>query len=178
MTHLALDLSKESAGWARWEPGMDRPECGTWELGSGILTSPGRVFMRVHQRINEIHTVTPLTSVSYEKPLYLSVWQRNAHEEAHLLLVGLAAHVHSYCDAKGIRICRSVEMATWRRHFLGKFQRGTKGAELKAMAMSRCFDLGIKPNRHDAAEACGILDYALHLEGIDRPWREAGRAAA
>lgn len=177
MTHLALDLSKTSAGWAHWAPGMDLPACGTWELGSGILTSPGRVFMRLHQRMNDIQTVTPLTSISYETPLYLDVWQPAAHKEAHLLLVGLAAHVESYCDALGIRICRSVSMATWRRHFIGKMKRGTKSAELKDFAMQRCRELGIKPSRHDAAEAVGILDYAMHLEGIEAPWH-VERAAA
>jgi hypothetical protein len=173
MTHLALDLSKASAGWALWDPSLAVPACGTWELGSTI-TSPGRVFMRLHQRLNDIHTVTPLQSVSYETPLYLDVWQPAAHKEAHLLLVGLAAHVESYCDARGIRICRSVSMATWRRHFLGKMKRGTKSPDLKAMAVTRCLQLGIKPSRHDAAEACGILDYALHIEGIAAPWRAAG----
>ena len=67
--------------------------------------------------------------------------------------------------------------------------RGTKSVDLKAMAMSRCRDLGFDVNRHDAAEACGLLDYQLSVAGIIAPWREGvlerelrretdGRAAA
>lgn len=170
MSHLAMDLSKLSSGWAHWAPGMELPAHGTWELGSGILTSPGRVFIRLHQRMNDLHAVTPLKSVSYETPLYLDVWQQAANKETHLLLVGLAAHVESFCDAKGIRICRSVGMATWRRHYLGPLKRGTKSPDLKDMAMARCRQFGINPHRHDAAEAIGILDYAMSVEGIDVPW--------
>lgn len=177
MTHLALDLSKWSAGWARWAPSLDLPVSGAWELGSEVST-PGRVFARLHQRLDELHKATPFESISYETPLYLDVWQPSAHKEAHLLLVGLAAHVHSYCDARRIRICRSVQMAKWRRRFIGPMPRGTKGPELKEHAMARCRELGMTPRTNDEAEAIGILDYVLHLEGYAAPWRITERAAA
>lgn len=185
MAYLALDLSKRSSGWAWWAPGHDLPVCGTWELGSEI-TSPGRVFLRLHQHLNDIHTVTPLDAVTYEQPLNLGAASKFTNADSDRLLVGLAAHVQSYCEAKGIRHCRPVSQVTWRKHFLPAFKRGTRTPDLKQMAMDACRALGIEPRRHDAAEAVGILDHALFLAGVEVPWRaaaagelfEAGRAVA
>jgi hypothetical protein len=50
-------------------------------------------------------------------------------------------------------------------------KRGTKTPDLKAMAMSRCRELGFEPNGHDEAEALGILDYQLSVQGVIPPWR-------
>lgn len=174
MSYLALDLSKRSAGWARWRPGMDLPECGTWELGSEV-TSAGRAFLRLHQRLDEIHRATPIESIAYEKPLNLGANSSQTTEETLFVLIGLAAHVVSYAEARGVRQCRDVPMGTWRRHFLGPVPRGTRSADLKSMAMARCRELGMSPARHDAAEACGILDHSLMLAGIVPPWRARGR---
>lgn len=170
MNVLALDLSKASCGWALFSPGLEKPACGTWELGSDI-TSAGMVFLRLHQRINEIHTVTPLDAVIYEKPRHLDGFNQHSHEASHFLMVGLAAHVDSYCEARSIRKVRHVNQTTWRKHFLGPMKRGTKSATLKGFAIERCKQLGIIPGKHDAAEAVGILDYFLHLERITPPWR-------
>jgi hypothetical protein len=39
--------------------------------------------------------------------------------------------------------------------------------------MTRCRDLGFSPLKHDEAEALGLLDYALSVEGVIAPWRES-----
>ena len=39
------------------------------------------------------------------------------------------------------------------------------------MAMSRCREIGFAPLKHDEAEALGLLDYAISVEGIIAPWR-------
>jgi len=183
MTFVALDLSKVSAGWALWNEGMDLPACGTWELGSSI-TSAGRAFLRLHQRLNDIHIVTPISNLTYEKPLDPATLGRQTSFDIPFVLMGLAAHVESYCEAKAIRKVASVHQATWRRHFLGRLKRGTRSTTLKDYAVTACKQLGISPGKHDAAEACGILDYSLHLAGITPPWRmqhvltgQLGRAA-
>lgn len=170
MTYLALDLSKKSTGWALWTPGSDRPHCGTWELGSE-LTSSGLVFLRLHQRLHDIHSVTPIESLTYEKPLDPGTLGRQTSFEIPFLLMGLAAHVESYCEAKRIPHVASAHQATWRRHFLGRMKRGTRSLDLKGYAMEACRQLGITPARHDAAEAVGILDYSLNIAGITPPWR-------
>lgn len=51
--------------------------------------------------------------------------------------------------------------------------RGTKTPDLKAMAMRRCRELGFRVNKHDEAEAIGLLDYQLSLDGANRPWADA-----
>lgn len=169
---LALDLSKRSAGWALWHQGLDRPACGTWELGSE-LTSPGMVFARLHENITGIHgAMAALTSVHYERPLDPGTLGRQTNFDIPFLLIGLAAHVESWCCAMGVRHCQSHHQATWRRHFIGKMPRGTKSMTLKDFAVDQCKQLGILPGRHDAAEAVGILDFALHLAGIMPPWRD------
>ncbi|MEA3044555.1 MAG: hypothetical protein QOH47_2393 [Sphingomonadales bacterium] len=170
MSYLALDLSKRSTGWAHWAPGMAVPACGTWELG-GDLTSAGLAFLRLHQRINEVHSVTPLECVIYEKPLDPATMGRHSSFDVAFVLIGLAAHVDSYCEAKRILRCSSAHQATWRKHFLGPMKRGTRSMSLKEFAVERCRQLGILPGKHDAAEAAGILDYRLHLDGITPPWR-------
>lgn len=185
MAYLALDLSKRSAGWALWHAGLDRPVCGTWELGSE-LTSAGLAFLRLHQRMNEIHTVTPLADVRWEQPLLLGMGHASSSPETQYVLMGLAAHADSFCEAKGIRRRGAVPAVTWRRHFLGKLPRGTRTPALKQLALDGCRALGIEPHRHDAAEAVGILDHALFLAGVAVPWRkpaggelfEQGRAVA
>ena len=168
--YLGLDLSKTSTGFALWHEGLDKPICGTWELGAS-MTSPGTVFLRLHQRIHELQRVTEIGSVAYEKPRHLDGFNVQSNAESHFLAVGLAAHVESYCDAKRIGAVRQVNQATWRKHFIGKMARATRSDQFKAMAMARCRQLGIKPNKHDAAEAVGILDYLLEIERVMPPWR-------
>jgi hypothetical protein len=172
MAFLALDLSKKSTGWALWHEGLVAPACGTWELGSE-LTPSGMVFARLHQRLAEMHSVTPFQSVTYEKPLDPATIGRNTSFEVPFLLIGLAAHVESFCTAMRIPHCAHAHQATWRRHFLGVLKRGTRTANLKAMAIEACNSLGIMPGKHDAAEAVGILDHAMHLAGVTPPWRAA-----
>ncbi|WP_334656979.1 hypothetical protein [Sphingomonas panaciterrae] len=173
--YLALDLSKTSTGFALWHSGLDKPVTGIWQLGSAI-TSPGTVFLRLHQRMHEHHVVTPLTAVAYEKPRHLDGFNVQSNAEAHFLAVSLAGHVESYCEAKSIRVVNDrngigIHQATWRRHFIGKMPRATASAQLKGMAVARCRQLGIDVIRHDAAEAVGILDYLLDCERIMPPWR-------
>jgi hypothetical protein len=172
MTHLALDLSKRSAGWAVWTDGLDIPFCGSWQLGDE-LTVPGRTFCRLHARLDEVNKDYPLRSVTYEKPLNLGIGVAQTTEETLFVLIGLAAHVDSYCTARGIPICRGVHQATWRRAFVGKIPRGTHSRDIKDLCLARCKQFGFRTKgNHDAAEAAGVLDYALCLEGIMPPWRE------
>ena len=78
----------------------------------------------------------------------------------------------SFGEACGIR-WRPVNIAAWRRHFIGSMPRATKSIDLKHLAMQRCRELGFNPAKHDAAEAIGQLDYQLSIEGIVPPWRQA-----
>lgn len=170
MRILALDPSETSCGFAVWGPQDAVAASGVWVLGSSF-TSAGTVFARLHERMSELNTLGSIDAVFFERPRHLDAWTQQSNANSHLLMVGLAAHIMSWGEAMGCRIIRDVNMATWRRHFLGKMPRATKSEELKDLAMERARQLGFKPMKHDQAEAIGILDYACEQLGTVPPWR-------
>lgn len=168
-TWLALDLSIKSTGWALWSTGEDRPAFGTWELAPDVSWR-GRAYVRLHRHLLDLHRLSPIDHIAFEEPLPHAAVKGNTTIDTLAAMAGLAAHAESFAEAVGATH-RSVNMATWRRHFIGKMPRGTKTLDLKALAMTRCRELGFDPARHDAAEAIGLLDYQLSLNGIVAPWR-------
>lgn len=184
---LALDLSTKSCGFAFWKEGMARPTCGTWELAASISHAP-RGYVRLHRHLRDVNDATPVDLIAFEDPLPPHSVHGQTSIDVLKASAGLAAHVQSFAEAMGIRHI-AVHQATWRRHFLGPMPRGTKTPDLKHLAMTRCRELGFDVIKHDAAEAAGLLDYTLSVEGIIPPWRESvlqrqlrpstdGRAAA
>lgn len=171
MSHVALDLSIRSSGWAVWSPGQEKPACGTWELAPHIDYA-ARAFVRLHRNLYDLHRLEPIESLAFEEPppTHMLRGQTNAATEA--AKYGLIGHAMSFCEALGIP-WRSVGIAAWRRHFIGAMKRGTKTPDLKFMTMKRCRELGFDAIKHDAAEACGLLDYELFIRGIVPPWRSA-----
>jgi hypothetical protein len=168
---LALDLSVKSTGFAIWHDQLAKPECGTWELAGGVAHA-ARGFVRLHRNLKDMNDATPIDRVVYEDTVPPHMLKGHSDAATIKALAGLACHVESFCAAMGIR-CQSVGLTTWRKHFVGSMPRGTKSADFKHLAMTRCRELGIEVIKHDAAEAAGILDYALSVEGIIPPWREA-----
>ena len=171
MRILALDQSESATGYAVWGEDDARAVTG-WKVLGSEYTSPGRVFANIHELMTDLNQLGRIDAVFYETPRHLSGWNEHSNANSHLLLVGLAAHIESWTAAMSCR-CRSVNMATWRRHFIGAMKRGTKKADLKAFAMQRARELGFKPARHDEAEAIGILDFACDALGILPYWRAA-----
>jgi len=169
-TILALDLSKSSTGFALWDTAASRPVSGTWLLGSSMTTT-GQACINLHQRLNDLYSVSPFDTVIYESPLNLDSSKLVTNADTTFLLIGLAVHVDSFCEAKRVRKYRCVNQTTWRRHFIGSMKRGTKTVQWKAYAMERCIQLGFRPAKHDEAEALGVLDYMCEMEGIVPPWR-------
>jgi hypothetical protein len=174
MRVLALDLSKRSTGWACWGPGDARPASGAWQLGSEY-TSDGRVFANLHGRMTDLHRVSPIEAVFYEEALDPRALNGHTNIDTLRLASGLVAHAQSWAEAMGCRIVRGVNLATWRRHFLGKMPRATKTVQLKEYAVERCLQLGFRPSCHDQAEAIGILDYACDALSLSPPWVQALR---
>jgi hypothetical protein len=166
---LALDLSLKSTGFALWSLGSELPVCGHWALAPDVSWR-GRGYVRLHRNLIDLHRVESLSDISYEETLSQSMVQGNSSLPTIQMLAGLAAHVESFAEAVGATH-RAVNMSTWRKHFIGSMPRGTKKPDLKALAMRRCKELGMDPANHDEAEAIGILDYRLSLEGIIPPWR-------
>ncbi len=170
-TWLALDLSIKSAGWALWSSGDARPAFGTWALAPDVSWR-GRAYVRLHRNLMDLHRLTPIDHITFEEPLPHAAVKGNTTIDTLAAMAGLGAHAESFAEAVGATH-RSVNMATWRRHFLGSMPRGTKTPDLKQMAMQRCRQLGFDPAKHDAAEAIGLLVYAtsLHPEVVP-PWRD------
>jgi hypothetical protein len=167
---LALDLSIKSTGFAFWNSEMAKPAHGTWELAGGV-SHAARAFVRLHRHLKDINDATPIDFVAYEDTVPPHMLKGHSDAATIKALAGLAGHVESFCAAMGIR-CAAIGLSTWRKHFIGSIPRGTKPVDWKHMAMQRCRELGFDPAKHDAAEACGLLDYQLSVEGIVAPWRE------
>jgi hypothetical protein len=161
ITVLALDLSMKSTGFAFFDEERAKPECGTWELAGGIKHAP-RGYVRLHRNLRDLNDRFRFDLIVYEDPLPPHSVHGHTSIDVLKASAGLAAHVESFAEAMGIAF-RPVHQATWRRHFLGPMPRGTKTGDLKHLAMARCRELGLEPTKHDAAEACGLLDYQLSL---------------
>lgn len=153
-----------------WGRGQSLPAHGTWALGD--MEHVGRAFVRLHKNLLDLHRLEPIECLVFEEAI--PAHQLHGHSNAQTIFAaaGLAAHAMSFAEAIGCRY-RAVNIAAWRRHFIGKMPRGTKSPDLKHMAMQRCRELGFDPTKHDAAEALGLLDYQLSIEGVLAPWRQA-----
>jgi hypothetical protein len=168
---LALDLSKRSTGWAVWTGASERPQYGHWQLGSEF-TSDGQTYAKLHQNLSELRMLARFDALYYEQPLNQAALTGHTNVDTLRVLTGLAAHAESFGYALGLRIVKSVNIASWRKDFIGSQKRGTKRQTLKDVTIERCRQLGFNPRRDDEADAIGILDYACSLNGIIPPWRE------
>lgn len=174
MSFLTLDLSKRSTGWAQFREGWDKPIYGSFQLGSEY-TSIGGTCSKLHRELHAIHKLTPVEFCWIEKPLTAAQIHGNTNADALFILAAIAAHAHSFAYAMGWsgQGCREVNIASWRKHFIGSQKRGTKRTTLKQLTMERCRQFGWTPRTDDEADALGILDYALHSRSITPPWRLA-----
>lgn len=171
MNILALDLSKRSTGWALWPEGSVAPRYGHFVLGSEY-TSDGKTYCKLHQVLSDLRQVCRFEHIYFEEPLRPEQLQGHTNIDTLRVLTGLAAHTLSFGAAMGCRTVMAVNIASWRKDFIGPQKRGTKRATLKDLTMERCHQLGFKPARDDEADALGVLDYACTLRGIIPPWRE------
>lgn len=170
MRICALDLSKSSTGFACWGPGDTVVASGTWQLGSE-WTSRGRVYAKLHENLMALHRLGRIEALFFEEAINAFPGAVQTNAESVRLSHGLIAHAESFGEAVGCRIIRGVGQATWRREFIGKMPRGTKKVDLKAFAVERAKQLGFRPDRHDEAEAIGILDYACVSLDLVPYWR-------
>ena len=169
MTILSLDLSKRSTGWAWWTPESAAPRMGHWQLGSE-LTSDGRTCIKLHQMLADLHKVCPFERLYFEKPL--TQMERGGNSSAaNDIQIKLVAHAESFAEAYGLRTVLGVNLASWRKHFVGSMPRGTKRKQWKDFCIERCRQYGWAPRNDDEADAAGLLDYAIELNGLTPPWR-------
>jgi hypothetical protein len=133
----------------------------------------------------------PVTHFFYEKPFIPGSVNSSTSER----LMGLCCVVQMFAHQVKATSCLSIDISEWRKHFIGRgsgFKRapGKKGKpgpylpghDPKELAIRECAKYGWHTDSADAADACGILDYALWmidtgcrqagLPGYPRPWRD------
>lgn len=177
---LALDLAT-TTGWALHRPGMERPFFGAERL-PGKPIDVGRPAERLRQILAEKHELYGgLTDIIFEAQHIGSVMDkrtgkmRNISIDTIYRLIALGGIVEWFAHCVGAR-CYKVHIQEWRKHFLGRGT-GFKGRDPKDIAIDRCAALGWHTDVADAAEACGILDFYLHLlkravPEYPIPWRD------
>lgn len=170
MNTCALDLSKTSCGWAVYMDGAASPNLGHWTLGSAF-TSNGGTYAKLHERLFELRQVMKFEAIYFEEPLRPEQLQGHTNIDTLRVLTGLAAHAESFGHALGCRIVMPVNISSWRRFFIGSMPRGTKTKQWKEYCIERCRQYGWRPQNSDEADAAGLLDYSLSLQGIIPPWR-------
>lgn len=153
---LSLDIAT-TTGWAVGSPG-DKPIAGLVKTSGDI----GQKMSQLRYGIQELgHEYKP-DLIIFEQPLHHVPKQGSSNVlRLALALCGVAEMIAH--DA-GVR-CVEVPISTWRKHFIG-YGRAPKDAHkgwCKDQVIHRCQLLGWGDLPHDAAEACGIWDYACSL---------------
>lgn len=177
---LALDIAT-TTGWALHNQDLERPffgavklPCGENEIGKAcdaLLGFLDRLDAKVAAQTQ------PITPLFWEKPFIPTQVNSQTSER----LMGLCATAQMFAYRAGLISCYSVDIAEWRKHFLGRGagfkrtpdkKRYLPGHDPKELAIQQCASFGWHTEIADAAEACGVLDYSLAM--LDRGLREAG----
>lgn len=168
---LSLDIAT-TLGWALHKPGMERPFFGSLRLPGG----PGDIGWRAHKLrefLRDQHKMHGITHIVFEAQHVSSKIDMKVIQ----MLLGLAGVAELFAHDKGIRIYKA-HISEWRKHFLGRGS-GFGKDNPKELALRACETLGWYTDSHDAADACGILDYFLTMiPGHPRPWRDRGLLGA
>jgi hypothetical protein len=178
---LALDLAT-TTGWALHRPGMQRPFFDAFTL-PGPPNSIGQPCDALERWLRDMYVATKAEGGISHFFFEAQHIAENMNPQNAYRLIGLGAIVEKFAYQVKAR-CYVVDIATWRKHFIGRgsgFKRDkTKkgkpylpGEDPKELAVQRCEQYGWHTDIHDAAEACGILDYGLScIPDYHRPWRD------
>lgn len=169
---VALDIATR-CGWAAWTVGWEKPIYGTWTL-AGDAGEVGRKGVELHRKLADLHQMEAIDRLYFEGGIPTNGGiAAKTNMTTIYLLAGLAAHAESFAYAVNAR-CRNVPQTSWRKHFVGRGIRpkGVPYKDFKALSTARCHELGWFPADDNAADACAILDYAIHLSGTPTPWQD------
>jgi hypothetical protein len=177
MDILALDLSKSGTGWARYRKGDAAPTFGTWVLGTSY-TDRAAMTVKLYQNLRDQFAFAEPDFVIYESPLR---GDAQSTEKNNRIAGANAAIVEFVCKCSRIRFSECDNNA-WKASFfntnipkrvkneLGRSVRNP-GYNPKAISIAMCKAFGIKVQNDNEADAIGLLDHALGLEGIIPAWR-------
>ena len=194
---LALDLAT-TTGWAWHADGMPRPFFGAFKL-PGDPEEVGRPADALERWLRDFYIKTrdagmPLTHYFFEAQHIDS----RINIDTVYRLIALGALVEKFAfqtrpKGQSKAWVFKVHISQWRKHFIGrgggfkrekieKIVKGEKklvtggylpGEDPKELAIQRCGEYGWHTDISDAAEAVGILDYALTMiPNHPRPWRD------
>jgi hypothetical protein len=180
---LALDLATVT-GWAVHSTGMDRPFFGSLNLSGYPAQETGDPCLDLWNFLLEKHRLYDFTHVAFEAQ-HVGLSQpkkggpaRQINIDTIYKLIGLGTTAEMFAAAcrrankSKFPQCLKVHIGTWRSHFIGNGGLGKVASKQKCIAVCEAF--GWDTFDHNAAEACGILDYFLTLlPGEQRPWRDA-----
>lgn len=151
---LALDISIEGTGVA-WGKSGARPQSTVWKLPAGkaqLTRALGCLRQSVFDLSRHIGTRT----------VVLEAWMQRIDRKhgayTHYCLTSLQAVAREAGASAGAAV-ELVDVATWRKHFLGRGDLSTDDA--KAGAIARCRQLNYPFADHNAAEACGMWDWGI-----------------
>jgi hypothetical protein len=167
MCVLALDIATKT-GWALFEEGMTRPHMGSLTLKT---KNQGNGFAGENLRklIAEKHEIYGIEYLVFESQHI----GKKINPQLVYMLIGLGMMTEWMAHRMKAQ-CFTVDIGTWRKHFIGTGGLGRDAAKKKAIDMCRSY--GWAPADDNEADACGILDYFLSLPAIaqhyTRPWRD------
>lgn len=177
---LALDLAT-TTGWALHQSGLERPFFGAIVLPGkprdiGARMEALRVFLaekhKIYQPTDYIFEAQHIPTGKKDKD---GKWRGPAMDmDTIAMLLALGGMVEWFAHRVGAR-CFKVHIGEWRKHFLGRGS-GFGGSSPKELAIRKCAEFGWHTDIADAAEACGILDFYMHLlaqadHDFAIPWR-------
>jgi hypothetical protein len=166
---LAIDASKSRTGWARWKTGESKPAFGSFCCGSEY-TDDGQCQEKMFVELTTITAFGIPDIFAVEAPADASKWKGGRPFQHTKTLIRLSGAAMFFARNKGIGRRSEIDKVHWFPHFIGPDQRAPKG-QSKDYCVARCHSLGLKPANNDEADALGILDYIISLEGIIAPWR-------
>lgn len=170
-TVLALDIAT-TTGWALHHKGMERPFFGAFRLPGGTM-AVGQQADALERWLRDMAIACrangqPITHYFFEAQ-HLAA---KVNIDTIYRLIALGGIVEKFAYQTNATTCLKVHISEWRRHFIGRGAAFGKD-DPKQMAIARCAKYGWHMDVADAAEACGILDYALTLiPNYERPWRD------
>lgn len=171
MLFLALDISKSQTGWASWETETPKPRIGHFKCGNEF-SSDGMCQDALWRNLADICAFGLPDVIGIEAPADPSHWKGGRKFEHTKTLIRLSGTAAFFAHNKRISRFSEIEKRFWFPHFIGTNKRPPKGAQ-KTYCIEQCEHLGIAVENNDQADAVGILDYMVHLEGILPPWRNA-----
>lgn len=153
---LAFDQATNT-GYAVDRPGGgDNPLCGSFRCDRDDDPDAfGDSFVEFEQKVSDLIAVHAPDLVAFEQPMVVRGNNIKTTAQTIRLLFGYAAIIELVATRQGIE-CREINNTEWKRHFVGN------GAASKPEVAQRCRLLGWNPQNYDAADACGIWDYARH----------------